>query len=470
MKSVSAEQISIFDLDLQFGKTSPEPSVQTLAKTSGRSLKKRQKSQIKPLQFLNLQKNGIKNISDGNISGLLQEPLWETVGALPGVSWMLNSGESPSVAAESSLSQILEDNPHPKYYLSAKACQGILRRAEKRGKELPPMLKEALIRQASCMSLIQTTAESQALVKSPQQSAVDSGRGGNNTPLVQCIEPGALSRGQGERIWDKAPTLRAVMGDNHPCVIGVDVYNFTETGDTAATLNASSGNSPTHSGPSVMQNTYCIQGNCIDRADTAGCNGKGWTEDVCYTLNTINRPAIVRKIDCSPEGISGTVSSKWAKGTGGPSGDEHYNLITQKRFGEYESGRGTLTANTGHAKTGETLVIAGLDCRNSKENGNISGTIQKNGNSLNAIHPVRVGYSVRRLTPLECERLQDYPDGWTDISWVIKKQKKNGKESVHSYRSTDSARYKACGNSVAVVCPEYVLEGIKEVIERGQIS
>lgn len=38
---------------------------------------------------------------------------------------------------------------------------------------------------------------------------------------------------------------------------------------------------------------YCIQGNCIDRADTAGCNGKGWTEDVSYTLNTIDRPAVV---------------------------------------------------------------------------------------------------------------------------------------------------------------------------------
>lgn len=42
----------------------------------------------------------------------------------------------------------------------------------------------------------------------------------------------------------------------------------------------------------LMQPTYCIQGNCIDRADTAGCNGKGWTEDVSYTLNTVDRPAV----------------------------------------------------------------------------------------------------------------------------------------------------------------------------------
>lgn len=39
--------------------------------------------------------------------------------------------------------------------------------------------------------------------------------------------------------------------------------------------------------------TYCLQGNGIGRADTAGCNGKGWREDSCYTLNTIDRPAAV---------------------------------------------------------------------------------------------------------------------------------------------------------------------------------
>lgn len=57
---------------------------------------------------------------------------------------MLNIGESPNVAAESTLSQILEGNAPEKYYLSARACEGILKRAERRGKELPPMLREAL--------------------------------------------------------------------------------------------------------------------------------------------------------------------------------------------------------------------------------------------------------------------------------------------------------------------------------------
>ena len=116
----------------------PELSVATKEKISAQSLKKQPGLQMKPLLFLDLRK--------GN--GQLSAASWEMVGQLPGESWTLNTGESPKDAVESSLSQILEDNPHPKYFLSAKACQGILRRAEKRGKELPPMLKEALEKQA----------------------------------------------------------------------------------------------------------------------------------------------------------------------------------------------------------------------------------------------------------------------------------------------------------------------------------
>ena len=55
-----------------------------------------------------------------------------------------NTGECPRDAVESRLSWILERNAPEKYYLSARACQGILRRAEKRGKKLPEMLKVAL--------------------------------------------------------------------------------------------------------------------------------------------------------------------------------------------------------------------------------------------------------------------------------------------------------------------------------------
>lgn len=129
--------------------------------------------------------------------------------------------------------------------------------------------------------------------------------------------------------------------------------------------------------------------------------------------------AIVQKINCQPSGISGTVSSKWSKGTGGPAWDEHYNLVCS------------------------------VDCRNFNETEK-HGTLQANGGqSLNYMGAVRKGYTVRRLTPLECERLQGYPDGWTSIEGA-----------------NDSARYKALGNSVAIPCVEYVMEGITEVYRK----
>lgn len=90
-------------------------------------------SQSRPFLYLDLRGNGQK-----------REPLTVMGGLSLGELMMLNTGESPNVAAESRLSQILEDNPQEKYYLSAEACLGILRRAERRGKDLPPELKAAL--------------------------------------------------------------------------------------------------------------------------------------------------------------------------------------------------------------------------------------------------------------------------------------------------------------------------------------
>ena len=75
--------------------------------------------------------------------------IWETDGALRTELLMHNTGEYPNAAVESTLSQILQVNVPEKYYLSPKACLGILRRASERGKQLPEVLQEALVRQAS---------------------------------------------------------------------------------------------------------------------------------------------------------------------------------------------------------------------------------------------------------------------------------------------------------------------------------
>lgn len=84
----------------------------------------------------------------GGVNGGQAAVSWETDSRLLGEFSTRSFGESPNDAVESRLSQILEDNPHPKYFLSEKACRGVLRRAEARGKALPKILKETLERQS----------------------------------------------------------------------------------------------------------------------------------------------------------------------------------------------------------------------------------------------------------------------------------------------------------------------------------
>ena len=144
-----------------------------------------------------------------------------------------------------------------------------------------------------------------------------------------------------------------------------------------------------------VDTVYCLQENGIDRADTAGCNGKGWRTDQSYTLNTIDRPAVY---DARGNGDGKTVCTI----TG-----DHENRVT-----DYTA----LCIGNGQA-----------------DQSHLTKTIVKN----------EQGFSVRRLTPLECERLQGFPDGWTDIGeWIDSKGKKHD--------SSDSARYKALGNSIAL--------------------
>ena len=119
----------------------------------------------------------------------------------------------------------------------------------------------------------------------------------------------------------------------------------------------------------------------------------------------------------------------------------------------------TLTARMGTGANQVPIMldrsvaqVSSVDCRNFRENENLSGTLQSKangGHSLNYQNPVRVGHMVRRLTPTECERLQGFPAGWTDIPGA-----------------SDSARYRALGNSVAIPCVEHVLRGIAYFLER----
>lgn len=178
--------------------------------------------------------------------------------------------------------------------------------------------------------------------------------------------------------------------------------------------------------PTLMAEAH---GNGIDRADTAGCNGKGVCEDKCYTLNTIDRHAV-----CFPQ--------------------QAYNKFIQEDIGA------TLKASGGTYGGGSENLVA-----------------------EQSFSPIR--YIVRRLTPTECARLQGFPDKWghpdkkEDFTeeeykfWLNVRNtyaKINGKPEKeytkaqmltwYSQLHTDSAEYKMWGNGIALLNALYVMQGI----------
>lgn len=249
-------------------------------------------------------------------------------------------------------------------------------------------------------------------------------------------------------------------------------------------------------GIAIVEPTFCIQGNTIDRADTAGANGTGVKEDVCYTLNTIDRPAVAFALDCrnmtANEELSATLQ---AKGNGGQSlnyinpvaepliydargnGD---GITSPTMTGDHNSRVTDYTAITlqGDTVAGALLardykgpgradslgrVIAqpvGADLYNGTLTGDRAVTLttatgQGGANTGPSVIEKIIRWIVRRLTPTECERLQGYPDGWTDLgSWIDSKGK--------THKDADTPRYKALGNSIALPQWYYVLGGISD--------
>ena len=258
------------------------------------------------------------------------------------------------------------------------------------------------------------------------------------------------------------------------------------TDNRSPTLTAAAGMSGNN------QPVICLQGNGIDRADTAGCNGKGWKEDISYTLNTIDRPAVMafsfdslasnsmksknqnsgcrevdvaKKLDTYPpdpsknqggvcildmshandvirESIDVSPSLQARMGTGR---NQVPCTFSMQGFGYYREGDVASSCKQRDFKDGTDLVCA-VDCRNFRDGGEINGTLQEKesgGQSLNLNNTVRQNMVVRRLTPLECTRLQGFPDGWVDIGdWTDEKGR------VH--KEADAPKYKALGNSIAL--------------------
>lgn len=237
----------------------------------------------------------------------------------------------------------------------------------------------------------------------------------------------------------------------------------SQPGDPCHTLSTDSRNYVV-----IPEPVFCLQGNGIDRADTAGCNGKGWTADIAYTLNTIDRPAVA------------------------------YTVSKASFFTRAEEGIASTLVATDYkdpqlvAYTEEQPIAFAVDCRNLTEQPELYQTLQakpNGGQSLNFSGAVRVSYIVRRLTPTECARLQGFPDKWghpdpkedfTDEEYrfwlevrnthaaingkAVKEYTKEQKLKWYNKLHTDSAEYKMWGNGIALHPALYCMQGMAEAL------
>lgn len=248
--------------------------------------------------------------------------------------------------------------------------------------------------------------------------------GGGKGALVQTEKSGTLGTGNDQTIF----CMATQQG-------GAEI----RTDNRCPTLTASAGMSGNN------QPVICLQGNGIDRADTAGCNGKGWKEDISYTLNTIDRPAVCAATvldmshacdvirDCG--GISPSLQARM--GTGG---NQVPCTFSMQGFGDYKESEIVSSCKQRDSKDATDLVISIDDEKNAYIDQ--FGTLKAHASGGTQQH-VMERMVVRRLTPLECTRLQGFPDGWVGIGdWTDEKGR------VH--KEADAPKYKALGNSIAL--------------------
>ena len=405
------DQVSLFDQDTSAGKTSWAYSAQArrTGRISGLSWRKLLDYIAPPYQFLDLTPGA------GNLLGQFE---WEMRSALHGGAFLRNTGPSPRDATESCLSQILEDHPPKKYYLTTAACLGILRRAKERGKPLPKALDTALRIQAGLIGLPEgrektVPFDDSAVLAQPgmkQQTFAASFSAGasatagtigyaeevaptlKGSPSGNCMPSVMCLHDQGGQRMDVCEnmtgTLRASEKGHQPLVYenhGVDA-RIRESSEISPTVTARFGTGGSNT-PLVQEpnEVYCIVGNIIDRQPENGGNGCGYQENLAYTITTCDRHAV----------------------------------YARQRVDEFRNDDIASTQSARQAKDATDLVV----------------------------EPDRqYAQLIRRLTPWECELLQGFPLDWTDIP-----------------SASDSARYRALGNSVPVPCVEFIMKSLQAV-------
>ena len=483
-------QESIFGRDSGSGKMSSVLSqvggtLKRVKKSLGRIFKKSSKrsSKLKNHTFMLLDLRP----GAGNMLGAY----WEYDPPWLGSFGMLNTSECPKDAVECSLWQILQATAPSRYSLSQTACLGILRRAECRGKSLPPLLEAALRMQAGLDPPAPISGEAKAYHINQRSEGIDldgvsgalmatqnlqmqtfiTNPGSNQNDLQKQIAFAANQRDEVRDLHDVAGALQAQPGLKQQTLVA----GFSAgAGASAGTIGYQEDVSPTLKGsPSgnCMPSILCIndQGGQIMEC----------SENVTGTLRAQehgHQPLVLRPgkpllyenygIDSrytGPHKVAPTLSARM--GTGGL----NTSLVQQvpeeviciagnaidrqpqnggNGFGWQRDIAYTLTATDKHAVIKPYQETVGALCRGDEKGiGNqyvsqdkciIAGEITEEYSTTNL---------VRRLTPLECERLQGYPDGWTDVPGA-----------------SDSARYKALGNSVAIPCVEYLMQRVAMVI------
>ena len=250
---------------------------------------------------------------------------------------------------------------------------------------------------------------------------------------------------------DVAATLRAESHGHPPCVMRAAgsaekrpdqaVYDARGNGD-GMTAPTSTGD---HQNRVTDYTAICIQGNCVDRSNSANCNGKGREKDTSYTLNTVDRHAVM----CMAHGQA---NAEILRNLSPTLNCDHEQPIVMSvhQNGDGEVGTGEV-ANTLDAADRHAVA----DCMTT---GTYTQVLKEQSPTLMArdykdppvVNETGLECVVRRLTPTECERLQGFPDGWTDIGDYTDS---NGKKK----KSSDTARYKALGNSIALPPWRWVL-------------
>lgn len=237
--------------------------------------------------------------------------------------------------------------------------------------------------------------------------------------------------------------------------------------------------------------TYALQGNGIDRADTAGCNGCGWRTDQSYTLNTIDRHAV-----CYQDTVGALCAADWRGPNSQYVGSDKLvvdPLCTDARGNGDGKTCATVTGDHENRITDYTNVITyGGDKAGTLDASYYKGAGARNGKEREFVAESKPGrkYVVRRLSTTECARLQGLPDCWatplsketmTDEEAEFWENVRKTASAINGTRyrpyakreqlvrwynrlHTDSAEYKLYGNGIALPCAAFVLRGIAKAL------